>query len=503
MEPNTNQMPIEHDIPAPGGPVAPTTGSVPASAPAPQTPVAPKPETSSLGTQMITPKGGGKFPKKLLFILLLVVFVIGVGFAVVKFILPNFRGISGSTELVWWGLWEDETLVQPLIEEYQNANPGVTIKYQRSDKEDYRERLTSALARGEGPDIFRLHNSWIPMFAAELEPAPSNILSSQDFQNAFYPVAAESAIGANGPLAVPLEYDGLAMFVNEEIFTTHAATIPTDWNDLREVAKALTIKDERGVITQSGVALGTTANVDHWPEIVALLLLQNGANPGSPNDAAGRGGQALSFYKQFSVVDRVWDDTQPTSTVAFSTGRVGMYFGPSWRALEIIERNPSLKFRVVPVPQVPKSDPSLPDVTYASYWVEGVSAKSKNVSEAWKFLKFMSERENLTKLYERSSASRPFGEPYSRVDMRDLLLADPVVGGFLRLAPNAKSSYLHSRTFDGASGINTALSQYYEDAINKINPTSDPKREMATLATGVQQVLSRYGLAAPLPTPED
>ena len=87
--------------------------------------------------------------------------------------------------------------------------------------------------------------------------------------------------------------------------------------------------------------------------------------------------------------------------------------------------------------------------------------------------------------------------------MRDLLLADPVVGGFLRLAPNAKSSYLHSRTFDGASGINTALSQYYEDAINKINPTSDPKREMATLATGVQQVLSRYGLAAPLPTPED
>lgn len=496
MEPNENpnQMPMEGDIPAPQAVPGPKPAPVNAPPPAP----VPAPVSSpAVSPQVVTPSAGGKFPKKILMLILVLLLFAGIAFAVVKFILPNFSGLGGSTELVWWGLWEDENLVTPLIEEYQNLNPGITIKYQRSDKEDYRERLTSSLARDEGPDIFRLHSSWIPMFAAELAPAPEGILGFTEFQSTFYQTATESVIGAEGPLALPLEYDGLAMFVNEEIFSTHAATIPTNWNDLREVAKALTIKDERGVITQSGVSLGTTSNIDHWQEIIGLLMLQNGANPGSPQDEAGRGEQALKFYKQFAVTDQVWDDTQPSSTVAFATGRVGMYFGPSWRALEIIERNPNLKFRVVSVPQVPKSDPSAPDMTYATYWVEGVSAKSKNTNEAWKFLKFLSSREALTKLYENASKTRAFGEPYSRVDMRDLLLADPVVGGFLRLAPNAKSSYLHSRTFDGASGINTALSQYYEDALNKINPTSDNKREMATLATGVQQVLSRYGLAAP------
>lgn len=452
-------------------------------------------------TQVLA-KPSRKFPKKLLFFVVgLLLLIIGV-FAVVKLVLPKLGGVGGSGHIVWWGLWEDSSLVQPLIDEYQAANPGITIEYVKNDKQDYRERLMSALAKGEGPDVFRIHNSWIPMFRQELSALPSSIMSSQEFGSTFYPVASDDLIGVNGPYAIPLEYDGLAMFVNTEIFTTYGATIPTDWNDLRVTAKALTIKDERGVITQSGAAIGTTANVDHWPEIVALLMLQNGANPNLPSDTAGRGAQALSFYKQFAATDQVWDDTLPESTVAFATGRVGMYFGPSWRALEIMERNPSLKFRVESVPQVPKSDPNAPDMTYASYWAESVSAKSKNAHEAWKFLKFLSTKESLTKLYENASRTRPFGEPYPRVDMRDLLLGDQVLGGFLRLAPTAKSGFLHSRTYDGASGINTSLSEYYADAIAEINPRFDARQQLTTLSAGVNQVLSRYGLQAPIAAPK-
>ncbi len=481
---NPNQMPAEREIPSPDG----------RSAPKVDVPVA----NSSSGVQVITPSPGGrKFPTKILFILLSLILLAALVYAVFKFVLPGVGGIGGKTELTWWGLWEDETLVQPLIDEYQEANPGVQITYQKSDKEDYRERLVSSLARGDGPDIFRIHNSWIPMFAGDLEPAPVSIMSSEEFRNTFYPVAGNFLVGPGGPLALPLEYDGLAMFINEEIFTTHGATIPTDWNELRQTAKALTIKDERGVITQSGASLGTTVNIDHWPEIVALLMLQNGADPNRPNDTAGRGGQALGFYKQFSVTDKVWDDTLPTSTIAFATGRVGIYFGPSWRALEIKERSPLLKFRVVQVPQIPKAEESAPDLTYASFWVEGVWNKSEGKEEAWKFLKFLSERESLTKLYERASSTRTFGEPYSRPDMRELLLSDPLIGGFLQLADSARSGFLHSRTFDGASGINTSLAAYYEDTLNEIVPTGDASRQMATLEAGVIEVLARYGLATP------
>jgi len=489
----TGPMPTEYDIPAPTGEPAPLPlGEAPASSSV---------QTPPQATGMVTSRPKRGFPKALLAMLLLIMLIVIGAFAVIRFIVPNLGG-DQKLELVWWGLWEDSSLVQPLIDEYQAANPGVTIKYEKKDKEDYRERLTSALAREDGPDIFRIHNTWVPMYGQELSVLPTGVMSAQEFQNTFYPVAVADLVGARGPVAIPLEFDGLAMFINEDIFTTYSATIPTDWNDLRQTAKALTIKDERGVITQSGASVGTVSNVDHWPEIVALMMLQNGANPNTPADAAGRGSQALRFYKQFAETDGVWDDTLPESTVAFATGRVAMYFGPSWRAFEIKERNPSLNFRVVPVPQLPKPTPETPDITYASYWVEGVSSKSEAQEEAWKFLKFMSQRESLEKLYQNMAQARLFGEPYSRTDMRELLLTDPLVGGFLKLAPTAKSGYLASRTFDGASGINTSMAQYYADAIAAISPSREDPQGMATLASGVLQVLVRYGLASPPPPTE-
>lgn len=530
MDDNTkdqNQTPIpnepvsmpanELDVPPPQavGPAQPDLVS-PAFSPAPNMPPPPpasppipenQPSQNQPPTPVVPPSVSAgttrKFPKKIFFMAMAVLLLLVGIFAIVRIVLPNIGRVAGGpAELVWWGLWEDDSIVAPIIEEYQNANPGVTIRYEKKEKEDYRERLTSALATDDAPDIFRIHSSWVPMFRQELSPAPTTVITAQEFQSTFYPVASNDLIGTAGPLAMPLEYDGLAMFINEDIFSTYGQPIPSDWNELRQIAKALTIKDERGLITQSGVSIGTTSNVDHWPEIVALLMLQNGANPNSPNDTAGRGIQALRFYAQFSDVDKVWDDTQPTSTVAFATGRVAMYFAPSWRALEIKERAPSLKFRVESVPQIPQSTPGSEDITYASYWVEGVSLDSRHSEEAWKFLKFLSEKETLTKLYENASRVRLFGEPYPRVDMRELLLRDPILGGFMELAPVAKSGYLHSRTFDGASGINTSLVQYYQDAVNSIDATNDriDTRQTTTLSNGVQQVLSRYGLAAPLPT---
>lgn len=453
----------------------------------------------------VSVSGGRKLPKKVLLIVIALLILIVGAFAVIRFVLPALRNAtSGPTELVWWGLWEDDSIITPIISEYEALNPGVTIRYEKKDKESYRERLASALATEEAPDIFRIHNSWVPMFRQELAPAPVDVITSQEFQSLFYPVIASDLVGASGPVAMPLGYDSLAMFINEEIFATYGQSIPTDWNDLRQIARELTIKDEKGVITQSGASLGTTENVDHWQEIVALLMLQNGANPNKPNDAVGRGGQALQFYKQFSQTDGVWDNTQPSSTVAFSTGRVAIYFGPSWRALEIMDRAPSLKFRVEAVPQIAQSSPDAKDITYASYWAEGVFSESKHQEEAWKFLKYMSEKESLAKLFENASSTRQFGEAYPRVDMRELLLTHKVLGGVVKLAPLAKSGYLYSRTFDGDSGINSSLSQYYEDALNSINPSRDSvdTRALTTLSNGVQQVLSRYGLAAPLPTPE-
>ncbi len=417
-----------------------------------------------------------------------------IGFAVYKFVLPLITG-SNEVTINWWGLWEDQNIVAPLIQEYEASHPGVKIVYTNESPKDYRERLTSAIARGEGPDIFRFHNTWVPMFKKDLDSVPANVINPSDFTQNYYPVIVSDLTTSGGIAGIPLDYDALTLFINTDIFTAAGKEAPKTWDELKQIAQELTIKDERAVITQSGVALGRTENVDHWPEIVALLILQNRGSLTRPTGVLAE--KAVEFYSNFSEVDGVWDATLPTSTEAFAAGKLAMYFAPSWRAFEIQQKNPNLKFKTVPLPQVAKDTPSEPNVSYATYWVEGVWNKSKNKEAAWDFLKFMSDRPQLEKFYATAAAVRGFGEPYPRIDMADLLKNHPVLGSIITLAPEAQSWYLASRTFDGPTGINTQIENYFRDGVNAVNEGGGAESALETTATGVTQVLSQYGLVAP------
>ena len=92
------------------------------------------------------------------------------------------------------------------------------------------------------------------------------------------------------------------------------------------------------------------------------------------------------------------------------------------------------------------------------------------------------------------------GEPYGRVDMATMLAGEPTVSVFINQAKTAQSSYLSSLTWDGTGGINSRISRYYADAINSAKNQSDQKQALETVVLGVNQVLSGYGLVAPLPT---
>ncbi len=392
--------------------------------------------------------------------------------------------------LNYWGLWEDNPVIKAVLSEYQTQNPNVTINYQQQSHKDYRERLQSALARGEGPDIFRFHNTWVPMLKNELASIPASVFDSTSFSATFYPVAQKDLTLSGNILGVPLMIDGLGLYYNKKIFTSGGKTPPTSWEELRQSAFDLTVRDAEGKITTAGIALGITSNIEHWSDILALMMLQNSADPANPIGEPAE--SALKFYTIFSISDRVWDATLPNSVYAFATEKVAMIFAPSWQAHTLKQINPNLDFGIVPVPQLPTTN-----VTWASYWVEGVSKKSAQTEEAFKVLKFLSEKDKLVKFYTEATKVRQFGEPYPRKDMADLLKTDPLVYPFISEAPNAKSFYMASRTFD--NGINDKIIKYYEDAINATNQGQDVKEVLQTAAQGIQQVLSQYGISSSTP----
>ncbi len=431
---------------------------------------------------------------KIAVIAIVAVVVVALVFAVIK-VLSSGSSKKTTGTLTWWGLWEDSSIVQPLIDSYESSHTGVKINYIKQSPQDYRERLTSALAKGGGPDIFAFHNSWVPMFKNNLDALPASVMNPADFAKTFYPVASSDLASGSSIVGIPLEYDALVLYINQDLFEKAGKSAPTTWDDFRSLAKTLTVKDDQGVITQAGAAMGRTENVDHWPEILALLMLQNGVNLSNPTGKTAE--DALTFFTIFSTNDGVWDASQPSSTQAFAAGKLAMYIGPSWRAFDIIQQNPQLRFKTYPIPQLPKDSPSQPDITYATYWVQGVSSTSTNKSVAWDFLKYLSSQDSLTKLYQNASKFRNFGEPYPRIDMASLLSDHPLAGAVIAQAPGAESWYLDSRTFDGPTGINSLMINYFGDAVNSMAQGSNSvEKILSTAASGVSQVLAQYKLVA-------
>lgn len=406
-------------------------------------------------------------------------------FLVVKFVLPLFGSKQPENiTLTYWGLWEPPSVVQTAISDYERLNPNVKINYVMQSPKNYRTRLQNAITQGvEAPDIARIHNTWLPMLAKDLTPAPSGVVAATDI-SLYYPIVSQNFVKADKVYALPLMIDGLVLFYNEDILSSVGAQPPADWNELRQLAYQLTTRNsETGVITRAGVAMGTANNIEHWSDILGLLMLQNSANPSKASSQQVQ--DALTFYTIFSTQDKVWDSSQPSSVAAFASGSVAMILAPSWQAHEIKALNPALKFKTVSTPRLGGTN-----LAWATYWGESVTRSSQHPDEAWKFIKFLSSQETLQKLYASASQIRSFGEPYPLQSLASLIQTDPIVSAVVNQGPNYTSWYLASRTHD--EGLNDEMIKYYEDAVNAINEGSSVLNVVKTLDSGVQQVLSRY-----------
>jgi len=394
-----------------------------------------------------------------------------------------------NTTLTYWGLWEDSQILKEVIADFENKNPSIKIDYRKQSHRDYRERLQQANVSGNGPDIFRYHVAWVPMLTQDLATMPTSVMTANEYKQALYPTAFNNLQVGGQIVGIPLMYDGLALLYNKEMLKTANLEVPKTWAELRTAANKLTTpanpsERQSGNLIRAGLAIGNAGNVDHFSDILGLLIVQNGGNPAEANTQFVK--DALTFYTNFFKQDKVWSERMANSTTAFAKGDVAMIFAPSWRIHDIQALNPSLEFGVAPVPQLDSEKP----VAWATFWAEGVSSKSKNKDVAWSFLKYLSSPDVLRKFYNSASQYRSFGEIYPRVEMAGDLKDDALTASYLMDAPIAKSWYLSSFTHD--NGINDQIIKYYEDAVNATLSSNSMDKTVETLNTGLKTVLAKY-----------
>lgn len=487
--PEVIPAPVAEANPAP--PQQPTSADqlVPEEVPADLTPAQVAPEQ-----EFIPPSDGTKSGNKTKYLIIggaALLFV--VVFAVILGLLLGGKKEAKpvAATLTYWGLWDDEETMKPIIDAYTKQHPEIKVNYLKMDPVSYRDKVMARSKGSNGPDIFRYHNTWLPELTDVVAPLPDTVMTVADFNKTFYKVHQQDLKIGNKYYGIPLMIDGLVLVYNDGLFKKAGINNPpTTWIDIYNYIGKLTVKNSEKQIITSGIALGTADNIEHFSDILALFLTQNGVDMKkleSPDAAA-----ALESYRKFAEDENelFWDQTMPNSLNAFIQEKVAMIFVPSWEILAIKAANPQIRIKSAPVPQVPETD----IVSISSYWVEGVSKYSKNQLQAWQFLKYLSEKDTMTKLYAEQSKTRLFGAPYSRRDLGSLLADQEYLSPVIKQATNGEyvTMPMISRTFD--NGLNDEIVKYFETAVNQTIQGVTYSQAMSTAAQGVKQVFSKYNI---------
>jgi len=375
-------------------------------------------------------------------IILIILLVVG---------LKRDSGPSSAT-LEIWSVYDDKGIWGELIEAYQKENKHISINFQKKPFVDYERELINAFAAGRGPDIFYLHNTWLPKHKDKLKPMPQTeeFITLKNFQDIFVDAAYSDFVDNNKIYAIPLYVDTLALYYNKDFLNSAGITSPPDtWDEFMDDVELLTSRDQWGNIKRSGAAMGTAENVNRSTDILAALMLQTGTQ--MTDDSHSRatfnqrtylkegsfspGKDALRFYTDFSnPLKRVycWNRQMPYSIDAFYQGKAAMMINYSHHIKTIRDKASYFNFDIAPLPQIKDRDF---DVNYPNYWGLAVSKSSKYSVAAWKFILFLSQRENLKKYLETAKRPAP------RRDLIEWQKNDPDLGVFAIQALSARSWY--------------------------------------------------------------
>ena len=357
---------------------------------------------------------------------------------------------SGKIEIEWWRLWDSQDVFDPQIKAYEKAYPNIKINYRKLTYAEYEDEIVSALASGKGPDIWSIHNTWLPKHIDKLAPMPADIMTPDVFGEIFVDVALNDLQDSSGNLyGLPLSVDTLALYYNKDYFNTKGLTGPPEnWTEFKDYVKELTQVDSFGNIKLAGAALGTSQNITRAVDILYLLMLQNGTKMTDENgekalfDAKAKtssgevytpGLDALIFYTDFADPKKsvyTWNPAMHNSIDAFIQEEAAMSFGYSYNDAIIKSKAPNLNYGIASVPQI---EGSSKEVNFANYWAEVVSATSSQQKEAWNFLNYLAKQENI------KSYSEVTGRPASRKDVIEEQLTDPILKVFSKQALTAMS----------------------------------------------------------------
>ena len=434
---------------------------------------------------------------------------------------------SYKVNLEIWGLFDDSDTFTKAFDEYKKRNPLIgDITYKKLTVESYETDLLNGLATGKGPDIFLIHNSWLPKHMDKLAPAPPAAVNLKQAQDTFPDVVIQDFTADQNVYALPLSVDSLALYINKDLANQNGISrAPQTWIEFDEAVKRLTRIDSFGNIKLSGTAMGMSSDaspgggkVNRATDILTLLMMQAGVQMVDTkarqatfaeyitlanNQQFSPGQMALDYYTKFSdpkSKEYCWNSTSHNSVDSFIEGRTAMILNYSWLISRVRDKAPKLNLGVAPVPQNIDHTGRGISLNFANYWGFAVSknkvsdsstdssvgskstaTNDQRVYEAWRLIRYLTMNPALSQDLPRAPASAesakfdPAAEyavkqekPAARRDLLSAQVNDPM------LAPFAQGDLI-ARTWPQPD--NLAIEKIFDEMIDSVVLKNIPSRD--------------------------
>lgn len=323
------------------------------------------------------------------------------------FLTVAVNAAESKTEITYW-THEDPNRTEienRYIQEFEKANPEVTVKRVTSPSKKMAERVLTAFAANQGPDMFNLQieDEYAYIVNGRLAPIDykaAGYTSVKGIYDAYLPKVLDPVTYEGKLYGLPLELTNWCLYINERVFKDAGLNpdkdYPKTWEEMVAVSEKIAIREgeilkRRGfdfrypyylvsmipMVEQFGGKLisddGKTAIINDRAWIQFLEFMQawgpNGKNLGSPTYTNAR--------KLFNK----------------DNNDMGMCLSGLYQAGRIRKDNPEFynsgEWRVAPFPKFTNAVKDAASAYYGHYFVVNAQKPKKNQEITWKLIGYM------------------------------------------------------------------------------------------------------------------
>ncbi|MCL4440240.1 MAG: ABC transporter substrate-binding protein [Firmicutes bacterium] len=371
-------------------------------------------------------------------------------------------------------------VMNSLIDQFQKEHPKIKIVAMAVPEAQRMEKLLTAVAGGEPPDVTLNAPSEVAVLAAKKAIVAVDTLG--EVAKDYYDAPRQACTINNHLYALPISMGNMVLYYNADLFKKAGLDPekpPTTWEELIAYARKLTnpAENQWGILLPTKVAPLTTEWWDNF-------LWASGGKFLSPDNKEAafnsqEGAEALQFwvdlFRKYKVAPLIQMDNLGMVSM-YQTGKVGML--PIYPQFIQTVRKLSFETKTAMMPK------HTTQISTLGGYVLTISQTSKDKQAAWTFINWLSRPENAVKLNVDMGSLPVRKATYELPAYQGFLKKEPLLKPFIATIP-------FTQPYPQVSNL-TQMEMVVAEAIQKaLYGEATPKQVLDNAAVKVNEILSK------------